>query len=84
MTKKIKQDYGSGSLKPLAVPVKTAANLLGVGTTTTWNLISTGKVDVVRIGRRTLVTMASLEALVASLASPHLEPGNPVASSKSA
>jgi excisionase family DNA binding protein len=73
------EQYSSGPpLKPLSVPVRTAANLLGVGTTTTWNLISTGKLSVIRIGRRTLVTMASLEALVATVAtpasSPRLEP----------
>jgi hypothetical protein len=68
------QDSTGRSLKPLLVPVRTAANLLGVGPTTAWNLIGTGKVTVVRIGRRTLVTMASLEALVAMLASPSLEP----------
>jgi excisionase family DNA binding protein len=55
-------------LKPLSVSVPTAATLLGVGTTTVWNLIATGRIEVVRIGRRTLPTMASLERLVAETA----------------
>jgi excisionase family DNA binding protein len=53
------------SLKPLAVSVPTAATLLGVGTTTVWDLIRRRRIDVIRIGRRTLPTMASLERLVA-------------------
>jgi hypothetical protein len=53
-------------LKPLAVSVRTAAALLGVGTTTMWGLVASGsEVEALRIGRRTLVTMASLERLVA-------------------
>jgi hypothetical protein len=71
------QDSSGRSLKPLSVPVKTAANLLGVGTTTTWGLIAAEKLDVIRLGRRTLVTMASLEALVARLAPHHLKPEVP-------
>jgi hypothetical protein len=73
VTDQIEQGSGSRPLKPLAISVPTAATLLGVGTTTTWNLISTAKLDVIRIGRRTLVTMASLESLVATLASSHPE-----------
>jgi hypothetical protein len=65
----VKEELERRSLKPLAVPVKTAAKLLGLGTTSTWGLISTGRIDVIRIGRRTLVTVASLEALVARSAS---------------
>jgi hypothetical protein len=58
-------------LKPLAVSVRTAAKLLGVGTTTMWGLVGSGsEVEVLRIGRRTLVTMASLERLVASGSAP--------------
>ena len=57
-------------LKPLAVSVPTAATLLGVGTTTVWNLIATGRIEVLRIGRRTLPTVASLERLVAETAVP--------------
>jgi hypothetical protein len=54
-------------LKPLAVSVRTAAALLGVGRTTMWSLVGPGgsELEVLRIGRRTLVTLASLERLVA-------------------
>ena len=75
MTNDFEQDPRWRSVKPLAVPVRIAAKLLGIGTTSTWGLISTRCVGVIRIGRRTLVTMASLEALVALLASSsQLEP----------
>jgi excisionase family DNA binding protein len=63
-------DLGDRPLKPLAVSVPTAATLLGVGTTTVWNLIATGRIEVIRIGRRTLPTMSSLERLVAETAVP--------------
>jgi hypothetical protein len=62
-------------LKPLTVSVPTAATLIGVGETTMWGLVGTGsELEVLRIGRRTLVTFASLERLVAKHASSHLEP----------
>jgi excisionase family DNA binding protein len=57
-------------LKPLAVSVPTAATLVGVGTTTIWDLIRQRRIEVVRIGRRTLPTMASLERLVAETSAP--------------
>jgi excisionase family DNA binding protein len=52
--------------KPLAVPVKRACKLMGVGNTTMWGLIKTGRVKTVRIGRRRLVLYASLESLLTS------------------
>ena len=58
-------------LKPLAVSVPTAATLLGVGTTTMWGLVGSGsELEVLRIGRRTLVILASLERLVAKASVP--------------
>jgi hypothetical protein len=53
-------------LGPLAISVKTARESIGVGNTSMWALIKSGDVDVVRIGRRTLVVVASLAALIAS------------------
>jgi excisionase family DNA binding protein len=51
-------------VKPLAVPVKTACRLVGVGNTTMWALIKSGRVKTVSLGRRRLVIYASLEALL--------------------
>jgi excisionase family DNA binding protein len=51
--------------RPLAVSVKTACKLVGVGNTTTmWGLIKAGRIKTVSIGRRRLVIYASLETLV--------------------
>jgi excisionase family DNA binding protein len=50
--------------KPLAVTVKRACKLLGVGNTTMWALIKTGRVKTVSIGRRRLVIYSSLESLL--------------------
>lgn len=52
--------------QPLAVTVKTACKLVGVGNTTMWALIKQGRVKTARIGRRRLVIYASLEALLIS------------------
>jgi excisionase family DNA binding protein len=52
------------SIKPLAVTVKTACQLMGVGNTTMWALIKDDRVKTVRIGRRRLVIYASLETLL--------------------
>jgi excisionase family DNA binding protein len=50
--------------KPLAVSVETACKLLGVGKTSMWALIKSGRVRTVSIGRRRLVIYASLEMLL--------------------
>jgi excisionase family DNA binding protein len=51
--------------KPITITVGTAKRLSGLGHTTLWALIKAGKLETVRIGRRTLVTLSSLEALLA-------------------
>ena len=53
-------------MKPIAVPIPEAARLIGVGRSTLYKLIAGKAVDVVHIGRRTLVTVASLTHCVAS------------------
>jgi|RhiMetdeSRZDD1v2_1073273.scaffolds.fasta_scaffold1928594_2 hypothetical protein len=52
--------------KPLAVSVKLACKLIGVGNTKMWGLIKDGRVNTVSIGRRRLVLYASLESLLGS------------------
>jgi excisionase family DNA binding protein len=52
------------SANPLAVSVKTACKLVGVGNTTMWALIKAGRVKTISIGRRCLVVFASLESLL--------------------
>ena len=59
-------DEAGMGIKPLAVPVKTACQLVGVGNTSMWALIKAGKVRTVSVGRRRLVIYASLEALLSN------------------
>jgi excisionase family DNA binding protein len=54
--------------KPLAVSVKTACNLVGVGNTTMWALIKSRRVKTISIGRRRLVIYASLVSLMSEAA----------------
>jgi hypothetical protein len=59
-------DEARNGIKPLAVPVKIACQLVGVGNTSMWALIKAGKVRTVSVGRRRLVIYASLEALLSN------------------
>jgi excisionase family DNA binding protein len=59
-------DEAGKGIKPLAVPVKTACRLVGVGNTSMWALIKAGRVKTVSIGRRRLIIYASLEALLSN------------------
>jgi excisionase family DNA binding protein len=50
--------------KPITITVAMARKLSGLGNTTIWALIKSGKLKTVRIGRRRLVVFNSLEALL--------------------
>jgi excisionase family DNA binding protein len=63
---------GSNQMPPICVTVEQATHLLGVSKSTVWSLIKSGRIKVARIGRRTLPTYASLEAL----ASPEISEGH--------
>ena len=49
---------------PMLVTINDAAKTLGIGRTLLYRLINSGELDVVRLGARTLVTRASIEALI--------------------
>ncbi|GAB3993469.1 hypothetical protein GCM10028771_18500 [Nocardioides marmoraquaticus] len=51
---------------PLLVSQDEAARQLGVERTTIWRMCCRGDLDRVHIGRRSLVTRASIEAYIAS------------------
>lgn len=51
-------------MTPLSMSVNTAARAIGIGRTKLYELINSGKVDTIKIGRRTLITKASLDRLV--------------------
>lgn len=51
--------------EPLAYRVNDAARLIGVGVTSLYKLASEGKIKLIKIAGRTLVTAESLRTLVA-------------------
>lgn len=48
----------------LCVRIKVAARMIGIGRTKLYELIGNGEVDVVKVGKATLVTTASLNAMI--------------------
>lgn len=51
-------------MEPLSVTVRTAAQMMGLGLTKTWELASSGQIETFKVGRRTLVKVESLRRLV--------------------
>ncbi|WP_129586155.1 DNA-binding protein [Sphingomonas montana] len=51
-------------MKPLAVSVPEFGGLVGVKLTKAWSLLRDGEVESFHIGRRTVVSMSSIEAFV--------------------
>ncbi len=54
----------SSGLEPLTVTVATARQITGLSNTTVYDLIKKRKIDVIKVGTRTLITYASLKALL--------------------
>lgn len=52
------------SPEPLAYSVKDACRLTSIGKTRMYSLIAQGKVEARKIGKRTLITTASLHRLI--------------------
>lgn len=50
--------------KPLAVTFRTAKQITGLGLTTLWALAKTKRIDVTHVGKRALISYASLCRLV--------------------
>lgn len=51
-------------MEKLTISIIEAAKSLGVGRSTAYQLINTGDLKVIKIGKRTLVTVESIRALV--------------------
>lgn len=49
---------------PLCVRINVAARMIGIGRTKLYELIGKGEVDIVKVGKATLVTTASLNAMI--------------------
>ncbi|GAA5059142.1 hypothetical protein GCM10023208_26120 [Erythrobacter westpacificensis] len=52
------------SVEPICVRVNDAARMIGVGRTKLYELISSGELETVKIGKATRITTASLHNLV--------------------
>ena len=61
-----------GGLQPLSVTVAEACRLTGLGPTSIWSFLKTGRLEAVRVPgvRRTLVSYASLARLLSSPPNP--------------
>ena len=55
---------GHQPLEPICVRVNDAARMIGIGRTKLYELISSGELETVKIGKATRITTASLHALV--------------------
>jgi excisionase family DNA binding protein len=51
-------------IQPIAVTIEAAKKLTGLGTTTIFKLIKDGDLQTVKVGRRTLVLVDSIERLL--------------------
>jgi excisionase family DNA binding protein len=51
-------------VEPICVRINDAARMIGVGRTKLYELISSGELETVKIGKATRVTTASLHAMV--------------------
>ena len=52
------------SVEPICVRINDAARMIGVGRTKLYELISSGELETVKIGKATRITTASLRKLV--------------------
>ncbi|MCE2829018.1 helix-turn-helix domain-containing protein [Sphingorhabdus sp.] len=50
-------------MEPLAISVNGAAKALGVGRSSIYGLLKSGRLEAIKIGRRTLLTTASINRL---------------------
>jgi excisionase family DNA binding protein len=50
-------------MEPYLASISDAQRALGIGRTTAYRLIDAGKLETVKIGRRTLIKIASIKAL---------------------
>ena len=66
--KPLSRSCAADNPKPIAVPVKETCRLLGIGNTLAYELIASGRLKSITIGRRRLILFNSIESLVAEAA----------------
>ena len=67
--------YGIAPLEPLAYRVEDACKVLGIGRTSLYELIGTGKLRAVSVAGRTLIPAESARALVANASKEKADAG---------
>ena len=55
---------GDSNPAPLCVRINVAARMIGLGRTKLYELIGNGEVEAIKVGKATLVTTASLNAMI--------------------
>jgi len=55
---------GPSSVEPICVKVNEAAHMIGVGRTKLYELIASGEIEAIKLGKSTRITTASLHGLV--------------------
>jgi excisionase family DNA binding protein len=58
-------------MQKIGLSVTETASTIGLGLTKTWELVRSGQLPVRRIGRRTIVRVADVEAFLKSTAPSH-------------
>ncbi len=58
------------SPEPICVKVNDAARMIGVGRTKLYELIASGEIEAIKLGKSTRITTASLHALVSRQREP--------------
>jgi len=51
-------------MQPLLISIPALCGAIGIGKTTCYKLINQNKIEALKIGRRTLITIKSVEALI--------------------
>lgn len=55
------------SIEPILVPIDDAAKIIGVKRTKFYSIVNEGLIPIVKIGRKSLVSLSSLKAYVSSI-----------------
>jgi excisionase family DNA binding protein len=66
MQPKEKQEIGGITIEPISVRISVAVQLTGISRSRIYELIQSGDLEIVKIGRSTLIPFQNLKALIGS------------------
>jgi excisionase family DNA binding protein len=67
---------GDKPMQPLLLTIRGAAETLSIGKTSLYRLLGAQRLTAIKIGRRTLVTVASVQALIDGSSLPNSRKGD--------